>query len=241
MRATSAATSCRAWRRLAGAVVLVGIAIYAVQVGGKGHVVEMGLSIASVAYGALLGVFLLGTLTRYATQFGAIVGMVVGFALNLALYLPKILPVPSLHIGGFALSDIAFTWYVLIGAVVTFTVGSLFSVWGSPSRRKLAAVAPLVLFVFFAANAPAQAAPAYNFSEVDTLMQAALAAKQLPGGVLVIGSGGHVVLTKAYGNRSIDPVVEPLTEDTSTTWRRCRSACPPQLPSCRCTRRQAAV
>ncbi len=121
------------------AVVLVGIAIYAVQVGGKGHVVEMGLSIASVAYGALLGVFLLGTLTRYATQAGAIVGMVVGFSLNLALYLPKILPVPSLRIGGFVLANVAFTWYVLIGAVVTFAVGSLFSVLGSPSRRKVAA------------------------------------------------------------------------------------------------------
>ena len=45
------------------AVVLVSIAIYAVGVGGRGHVVELGLSIASVAYGALLGVFLLGTLT----------------------------------------------------------------------------------------------------------------------------------------------------------------------------------
>ena len=45
------------------AVVLFGMAVYSVGVGGKGHVVEIGLSIASVAYGALLGVFLLGTLT----------------------------------------------------------------------------------------------------------------------------------------------------------------------------------
>ncbi len=35
-----------------------------VRAGGKGHVVEIGLSIASVAYGCLLGVFLLGTLTK---------------------------------------------------------------------------------------------------------------------------------------------------------------------------------
>ena len=196
------------------AVVLVGIAIYAVQVGGKGHVVEMGLSIASVAYGALLGVFLLGTLTRYATQAGAIIGMVVGFALNLALYLPKILPVPSLHVGGFALSNIAFTWYVLIGAVVTFAVGSLFSVIGAPSKRKLVTAASVLLVVLCASSAHAQATPSYDFSEVDSLMQAAVAAKQLPGGVVVIGSGGHVVFHKAYGNRSIDPTVEPLTEDT---------------------------
>ena len=44
------------------AVILFGIAVYSVNAGGKGHVVEIGLSIASVAYGALLGVFLLGTL-----------------------------------------------------------------------------------------------------------------------------------------------------------------------------------
>jgi Na+(H+)/acetate symporter ActP len=68
------------------ALVLFAIAVYSIQVGGKGHVVEIGLSIASVAYGALLGVFLLGTLTKYATQTEAIIGMVVGFALNVALW-----------------------------------------------------------------------------------------------------------------------------------------------------------
>ncbi len=66
------------------ALVLFGIAVYSVGVGGKGHVVEIGLSIASVAYGALLGVFLLGTVNRRATQAGAILGMVVGFLLNVA-------------------------------------------------------------------------------------------------------------------------------------------------------------
>ncbi|MEI9980670.1 MAG: sodium:solute symporter [Edaphobacter sp.] len=42
------------------AFVLFAVAVYSVFAGGKGHVVEIGLSIASVAYGALLGVFLLG-------------------------------------------------------------------------------------------------------------------------------------------------------------------------------------
>ncbi|MGI4758142.1 MAG: sodium:solute symporter family transporter [Janthinobacterium lividum] len=193
------------------AVVLVGIAIYAVNVGGKGHVVEMGLSIASVAYGALLGVFLLGTLTRYATQTGAIVGMVVGFALNLAMYLPKILPVPSLHIGGFALSNIAFTWYVLIGSAVTFAVGSLASVVGGSRQRKTAAAIVILLFTLTANSAGAQT---YDFKEVDSLMQDALVQKQLPGGVVIIGSGGHVVYHHAFGNRAEDPAIETMTEDT---------------------------
>ncbi len=118
------------------ALVLFGVAVYSVKAGGKGNVVEIGLSIASVAYGCLLGVFLLGTLTRYATQGGAIVGMVVGFAVNLALWqFPgKVLlsgwlrtpvageswsPPPTI----IAIPRVAFTWYVLIGAVVTFGVG----------------------------------------------------------------------------------------------------------------------
>ena len=41
------------------ALVLFAVAVYAVHTGGTGNVVEIGLSIASVAYGCLLGVFLL--------------------------------------------------------------------------------------------------------------------------------------------------------------------------------------
>lgn len=192
---------------LVWAAVLVAIAIYSVKVGGKGHVVEMGLSIASVAYGALLGVFLLGTLTRYATEFGATVGMIVGFALNLALYLPKITPMHSLHVGAFALSDIAYTWYVLIGSVVTFAVGSLLSLGGS-RKRNIATIATLLLC------ASSLRAQTYNFSEVDAVMQQGLKDKLLPGGVVAVGSNGHVVYQKVYGNRAEDPTVEAMTADT---------------------------
>src|SRR5246127_169015 len=48
-----------------------------------GRVVEVGLQIASVAYGALLGVFLLGVLTKRASQRGAIFGMMFGFSAEL--------------------------------------------------------------------------------------------------------------------------------------------------------------
>ena len=116
-------------RTVLWALVLFAVAVYAVHTGGKGNVVEIGLSIASVAYGCLLGVFLLGTLTRYATQGGAIVGMVTGFALNLALWLQ------ATRTGARVRSrqtvyrhQVAWTWYVLIGALVTFAVGSLASV-----------------------------------------------------------------------------------------------------------------
>jgi solute:Na+ symporter, SSS family len=78
-----------------------------------GHVVEVGLQIASVAYGALLGVFLLGILTRRANQNGAMFGMLCGFITE--LYLWRWTPVP-------------WTWYVAIGTVVTFLVGYAASV-----------------------------------------------------------------------------------------------------------------
>jgi solute:Na+ symporter, SSS family len=90
---------------------------------GGGHVVEVGLSIASVAYGSLLGVFLLGTLSRSATEAGAMIGMIGGFAVNLFLWRqPHSL---SFAIGGvpFVLPKIAWTWFVLIGSLLTFALG----------------------------------------------------------------------------------------------------------------------
>jgi len=72
------------------------------------RVIEVGLAIASVAYGALLGVFLLGVLTKRASERGAMVGMLFGFALELYLWLGTKVP---------------WTWYVALGTTVTFAVG----------------------------------------------------------------------------------------------------------------------
>jgi SSS family transporter len=87
------------------ALLLFALALLA-RNGGK--VLEMGLSIASVAYGSLLGVFLLGVLTRRASESGAMIGMAAGFALNVYLWL---------------FTPVAFTWYVVIGSMVTFAIG----------------------------------------------------------------------------------------------------------------------
>ena len=92
------------------AVVLFGLAILSLHK--VSRVIEVGLSIASVAYGALLGVFLLGVLTRKTNQQGAIVGMLCGFLVELYIWLRT--PVP-------------WTWYVAIGTIVTFAVGYLTS------------------------------------------------------------------------------------------------------------------
>jgi Na+/proline symporter len=73
-----------------------------------GRVVEVGLQIASIAYGALLGVFLLGVLTRRANQRGAMVGMVFGFGVEIYLWLGTRVP---------------WTWWVMMGTCVTFAIG----------------------------------------------------------------------------------------------------------------------
>ncbi|MHB2006683.1 MAG: sodium:solute symporter [Acidobacteriaceae bacterium] len=95
---------------------------------GSKHAVEVGLSIASVAYGSLLGVFLLGTVTRRANEAGAILGMIFGLALNIFLWRqPASI---ALQIAGFHVlwPKVAWTWYVVIGTFATFAVGYLFSV-----------------------------------------------------------------------------------------------------------------
>ena len=73
-----------------------------------GKVLEVGLSIASVAYGSLLGVFLLGVLTKKASERGAMAGMLFGFVLNLYFWL---------------FTRVPFTWYVPLGSIATFGVG----------------------------------------------------------------------------------------------------------------------
>ena len=99
MRFSRVATVC--W-----AMVLFGLAVLALQK--VGRVVEVGLQIASVAYGALLGVFLLGVLTKRANQRGAMVGMLFGFGVELYLWKWTLVP---------------WTWWVMIGTTVTFVVG----------------------------------------------------------------------------------------------------------------------
>lgn len=101
------------WATVGWGAILLGVALLARNWGG---VLEAGLGIASIIYGSLLGVFLLGLLTRGAVETGAMVGMCAGLAV-------------TLYVRFF--TTIAWTWYLLIGTVVTFTIGRLASI----SRR----------------------------------------------------------------------------------------------------------
>jgi Na+/proline symporter len=60
----------------------------------------------------LLGLFLLGTLDRSANALGALIGMFAGLATILCV---------------FQFTNVAYTWYFMIGALVTFAVGSIAS------------------------------------------------------------------------------------------------------------------
>jgi Na+/proline symporter len=113
------------------ATILWGLVLFALAIASRhgGKVVELGLSIASVAYGALLGVFLLGVLTRRANEAGSMIGMAFGFAANLYIWQGATLfawleRVTGIHFTTFALArPIPFPWYVMIGSVITFAIG----------------------------------------------------------------------------------------------------------------------
>ena len=85
-----------------------------------GSVLESGLSIASVTLGILLGVFLLGVLTRRPGQDAAVAGVVAGSVVMLWVKFATKIP---------------FTWWVLIGASVTFGIALLAS-FVLPRERK---------------------------------------------------------------------------------------------------------
>ncbi len=87
--------------------VLLGVALLARNWGG---VLEAGLGIASIIYGSLLGVFLLGLLTKRVSEAGAMAGMCAGLAVTLY--------------ARFA-TPLAWTWYISLGTGVTFAVGYL--------------------------------------------------------------------------------------------------------------------
>src|ERR1700756_2745736 len=49
---------------------------------------------------------------------------------------------------------------------------------------------------------------------VDSIVQAAVRDKLIPGAVVLIGHDGQVVYRKAFGSRSLDPNRQPMTVDT---------------------------
>ncbi len=91
------------------AVLMLPIAIRASQ---SQSVLETGLTIAAIPSGMLLGIFLLGVLTKKPRERAAICGAAVGLCGILFVWLK---------------TPIAFTWYVPIGSILTFSAALLAS------------------------------------------------------------------------------------------------------------------
>jgi len=72
-------------------------------------VVEIGLKIASVTYGGLLGTFFLGLLFTRVDERDAMTGLIAGLAAMVAVL---------------ALTTVDYTWHTLIGCVVTVLIGT---------------------------------------------------------------------------------------------------------------------
>jgi SSS family solute:Na+ symporter len=103
-----------------------GVVLGALGLAPWGPVLVAGLTIASITYGAMLGVFLLATWNPRANEDGALAGFVAGLAVVVAARL---------------LTPLAWTWFVLLGTIVTFAVGSFVS-WILTDEPQNPVVAP---------------------------------------------------------------------------------------------------
>jgi solute:Na+ symporter, SSS family len=108
-RSTDPAKFLRLSRRmtLVWGLVLMGLGLVR-----WGPLLETALTVVSLPFGCLLGLFLLGTFDRGAKARGALAGMIAGLAAILFVL---------------RFTNVAFTWYVLIGSCLTFVVGAAVS------------------------------------------------------------------------------------------------------------------
>ncbi len=81
---------------------------------------DMALSIASLINGPILGVFLVGVFLKRVSQAPALIGMLASMATMLFVYM---------------VTKIAWTWYVLIGSLITLIVAGLASLAFEPAPK----------------------------------------------------------------------------------------------------------
>jgi SSS family transporter len=86
-----------------------------------GPMLEAGLTIASITFGSLLGLFLLAFLLRRATASGVLIGMFAGVAAVLYIHF---------------YTPLLWTWYVPAGAAITFVAGALASLASGTSTQE---------------------------------------------------------------------------------------------------------
>jgi uncharacterized protein YbbC (DUF1343 family)/CubicO group peptidase (beta-lactamase class C family) len=72
----------------------------------------------------------------------------------------------------------------------------------------------IIIAILLVSKTQSKAAQKQDFSAIDRIIESGIAAKKFPGAVVIVGNKGHVVFHKAYGNRSLMPRPEIMTEDT---------------------------
>jgi CubicO group peptidase (beta-lactamase class C family) len=77
--------------------------------------------------------------------------------------------------------------------------------WAAPNAQQRAPQSAKTL---------AHGVDAARFDQIPPLVERAIADKQLPGAVVLIGRGDQVLYEKAIGHRAVEPSPEPMTLDT---------------------------
>ena len=107
------------WLTLAWGIIQIGVALVIMRQ--KRSALDQALSVASLINGPVLGVFLAGTFLRRISEPPALVGMLVSIVVM--LYVRFWTP-------------IAWTWYVLIGSLITFLVAWLAGYFFAPATSE---------------------------------------------------------------------------------------------------------
>jgi SSS family solute:Na+ symporter len=125
-RSTDPAKFLRLSRRM---TLVWGLALMGLGLVKWGPLLETALTVVSLPFGCLLGLFLLGTFDRGANARGALAGMIAGLAAILCV---------------FRFTSVAFTWYVFIGSSLTFAVGAAVSRMSAGEGREKVRVTKVV-------------------------------------------------------------------------------------------------
>jgi solute:Na+ symporter, SSS family len=108
-------------------IIGIGVGIYSARA--EAHLIDLILTFMGYFAGGLLGLFLLGMLTKRANGNGAFVGAIVG-TLVVLMVTENDFPLPRLY-ELLEFEAIPFIWSTAVGLIVTLTIGYVISLFGS--------------------------------------------------------------------------------------------------------------
>jgi solute:Na+ symporter, SSS family len=100
-------------------VAQMGVAIAAYRIGGNKSIVEQVLKVAGLTTGLLLGLFILGSMSKPISPRAALIGLIAGAIVVCTAWMPEVMPKES----AWKSYQIAWPWYALIGSGTTTLIG----------------------------------------------------------------------------------------------------------------------